>query len=76
MYIMPEMIELGIEDGKEWPSAAHRTVAQRLFLCNPLIHTRDALTSAVSKLLTVPLKEIETLTLEDLGKYGLGIYVS
>lgn len=73
MYMLESMIDMGLANGKEWPSNSHRVVAQTILLNNPNITSRDKLTSGVEKILSIPMEEIETVTLQDLYKYGFTI---
>jgi hypothetical protein len=76
MYLMESMIDMGLKEGQEWPSDAHRVVASRLALGNRLVHTRDALNDVVQKVIAIPADKIETVTIADLPAYGLGLCVS
>ena len=71
MYMLEEMIDLGLEDGQKWPSPAHRIVAANLALCNPQVTSRDTLTSIVQKVRKIPKSKIKTVTHAELSKYGL-----
>ena len=63
MYAFPEMIDMGLKEGQQWPSEIHRAVAQNLALYNPDVRTRDHLTDIVQKIITVPMDRIKMLTL-------------
>lgn len=76
MYMIPDMIDMGLKTGQTWPSKAHRQVAQNLFLCNPLIMCRDALNDGVQKVIAIPKHRIKTITLAELPEFGLGLQVS
>lgn len=72
MYMMDDMIDIGLPDDKVWPTKAHRVVAQQVGLCNPRVTTRDALTRIVSSVLSIPNDKIEKVSLIDLVKvYGV-----
>ena len=73
MYIFPEMIDMGLQEGQEWPTEYHKIVAQNVLLCNETITTRDALTQGVQNILKIPEDKIKTITFEDLSKYGFGL---
>jgi hypothetical protein len=73
MYLIDDMIEMGLKDGQKWPTKAHRNVAINLALGNPLICTRDALTGVVQKVCAIPEKDIKTLRWTDLPKYDLAL---
>ncbi|MDD5651628.1 MAG: hypothetical protein PHF86_14635 [Candidatus Nanoarchaeia archaeon] len=68
MYIIPDLINLGLKDDQQWPTEAHKVVAQNLLLCRPEINDRDILIQCVQIILTVPIEKIETITLEELIK--------
>lgn len=71
MYMLEDMIEMGLKKGQKWPTDMHRVVACNLALCNPHVTTRDALTEIVQKVRKIPKSEIETVTMDGLRKYGL-----
>jgi hypothetical protein len=66
MYILPEMIEMGLLKDQEFPTEAHRKVASNLGLCNPLVVQRDTLIEVVQSVLRVPIEEIESVTIDDM----------
>jgi len=68
MYILPDMIEIGLEDGKKFPTEDHKTVAQNIGLCNPEVTNAEKLTYIVNCILNVPNDRIKTVTLEELEK--------
>src|ERR1700723_3589938 len=59
MYLIEDMIDMGLKAGQKWPSAAHRKVASTLVIGNPLIRTRDALTEIVQKVCKIPKTKIK-----------------
>lgn len=63
MYIMPTMIDMGLEEGQEWPSEAHKVVASHIGLCNPCVVNRDSLTEIVQAVLKIPQDEIQQVDL-------------
>lgn len=71
MYMLDDMIDMGLKDGQKWPTPAHREVACNLALCNPAVKTRDTLTAIVQKVRKIPKSKIETVSWSDLPKYGL-----
>lgn len=75
MYMMEAMIEMGLKEGQDFPSDAHRQVAMNLALGNPLITSRDALTDVVQKVCAIPETEIKTVKFNDLARYGLNVFV-
>lgn len=75
MYMLNDMIDMGLKDRQKWPSDAHRVVAQNIALCNPQITTRDALTQVVQKVCKIPKSKIKTVTLAEMPKYGLTLNV-
>lgn len=76
MYVIPSMIDMGLKEGQVWPeNEAYKIVASNLALQNPLVTNRDTLTNIVQCVLKIPENEIKTITLADLPKYGLEIFV-
>jgi len=73
MYLIPEMIDMGLPKGAKWPSAAHRQVAINLFIQNPAIKGMDMLQDGVSKVLKIPNGKIKKVTYKDLPKYGFNV---
>jgi hypothetical protein len=71
MYVFEEMIDLGLEEGKQWTSPLHKTVAQNLLLNNPRITTRDTLTECVNKINSIPKSEIRSFSFYDAFKLGI-----
>lgn len=71
MYMLDEMIEMGLEEGQKWPSPAHREVACNLALCNPMVTNRSTLTDIVQKVRKIPKSKIKTVTMAGLQEYGL-----
>lgn len=72
MYLLEDMIEMGLKRGQKWPTKAHRQVACNLVLGNPLVRTRDELTEIVQRVRKIPKAKIKTTRWTDLPKYGLG----
>lgn len=70
MYIIPEMINMGLKEGQEWPNEAYKIVAQNILLGNPRVNTRDVLNDGVQKILSIPEDKIKTVTFSDLPEYG------
>lgn len=66
MYIMPNMVDIGLPVKGEWKSTAHRAVAQNIGLCKSNVTTRDALMEIVAAVQSVPLDRIETITFREL----------
>ena len=70
MYIVPEMIDLGLAKGEKWTSRIHRQVAQNAFLCNPNITNCDALYHNCNIVNKIPKSKIKKVTFQDLRKLG------
>lgn len=68
MYLLPEMIDLGLKTNQKWPTPAHKQVAQTIGLCNSRVTTRDALTEVVQAIRKVPKSKIKKVTVLDLAK--------
>jgi hypothetical protein len=73
MYLTEEFIDLGLPEGAQWPSPAHRAVAINLFIQNPAIRGRDMLQEGVAKVLKIPNGKIKKVTFKDLPKYGFNV---
>lgn len=73
MYIVPEFIDMGLTEGRTWPTPKHREVAQFLFLCNPNITKLDSLIASVVSLLDADLteNELDDLTLNEMAQRGV-----
>lgn len=71
MYAMLEMINLGLTEGKQFPSEAHKKVAQNIAIGNPSVFQRDLLIDIVEAVCRVPEKYISTITAEQMvDAYG------
>lgn len=62
MYIIADMIDLGLLDGQQWPSEAHKRVAMNIGLCNSRVTKRDALIEIVQAVIAIPMNEIRRVT--------------
>ena len=72
MYIIPDMIDLGLSKNKKWKSLTHRIVAQNIGLCNSRVNTRTKLTEVVSAINKIPKNQIKLVTVIDLAsKYNV-----
>lgn len=67
MYMIENMIEMGLEEGQEFPNNAYRVVACNLALFNKNVTTRDALTTIVQEVLLIPEDKIRTITFYELS---------
>lgn len=66
-YLVPEMVtELGLEEGEEWKSKVHKTVAENIVLGNPLIDSRDKLMDVVARVQKIPDDRIKKVTAGEL----------
>jgi hypothetical protein len=70
MYMFPEMINMGLKEGQEWPNEVYKEVAKCVLLCNPRVTTRDVLNEGVQKILSIPEDKIKTVTYAELPDYG------
>ena len=70
MYIVADMIDLGIVKGQVWTSPYHRRVAQNVCLCNPNIITCDQLVHNCGIINQIPKSRIKKATFADLRKLG------
>lgn len=72
MYMILDMIDMGLQNGQSWTSPEHRQVAQNLAICNPNVKELDVLIQIVQVVLTVPTNLIKTITYDQIVKdYGL-----
>lgn len=72
MYMLPEMIDMGLQEGQEWPSDAHKVVAQNVALCNSRVTTRDILTEVCQAIIAIPESDIKTVTwIQLVDKYNV-----
>jgi hypothetical protein len=78
MYLVSDLIDLGLPQGAQWPTPSHRLVAINLFIRNPAIKGMDMLQEGVAKVLKIPNGKIKKITFKDLPKYGfkVGIQVT
>jgi len=76
MYIMEDMIDMGLKEDQEWPSEIYRNVAEYILLCNSNINTRDKLESGVQKILKIPCDRISKITFGELSEFGFSISTS
>jgi hypothetical protein len=76
MYMLPDMIYLGLKDGESFPNDDYKQVACAIGLCNDRINTRSELQEIVRAINLVPLDEIRTVTLIDLATKYKVPYIS
>lgn len=63
MYVFEGFVETARKNvGKEWPSDAHRVVAENICLNNPKITTMDGLMEMVDRVIKIPAEKIRTIT--------------
>jgi hypothetical protein len=73
MYLMPEMIDMGLRKGETWATPDHRLVAQNILLGNRLVRTMDSLQEAASIINAIPKADIVKVTANDLRERGIPI---
>ena len=66
MYAFPNMLVLGLKDEQDFPSEAHRIVAEHVAIGNPMVHDRDTLMGVVQAVISVPAERIEEVTYKQL----------
>ena len=72
MYMIDNMIDMGLEENEKWTSDAHRVVAQHVAILNPRITSKQKLMDTCSAINKIPENEIKKVTAEDLiGKYAV-----
>lgn len=74
MYLLDDMIEMGLKKGQKWPSPEHRLIACNVALCNPMVKDRGTLIEIVQKIRDIPQDKIKTVTFADLPSYGIGLF--
>jgi len=73
MYILDDMVDMGLPDGVRWPSEMHRMAAQNILIANPEISNMDDLKKGVLNIINIPSEVLPSLTLDDLPKYGFKV---
>lgn len=68
MYVFPEMLEM---TKQEWPSDAHRTVAEKVLLCNSRYFTLSGLMEGAEIIAAIPEEMIKLATAADLAALGI-----
>jgi hypothetical protein len=68
MYAFPAMLEL---TEQEWPSEAHKVVAERVLIGNSRYHSLTDLKEGASIIAAIPEDKIKLVTAMDL--YALGV---
>lgn len=68
MYILGHMIDMGLLEGQDWPSPAHRVVAGHLALCNSRVTTKDSLVEVCQAVIAIPEDRIQKVTLTEAVK--------
>ena len=76
MYMLNDMIEIGLPKGEEWPTEAYKKVAQNILIGNPNINSIDAFQTGVKNILKIPLDKIKIITIPELSEYGFTIQPS
>ena len=75
MYLIPDMIDMGLSESEDWPTLYHRQVAINLFIGNPNVNTRTELQTGVNKIIKIPNNKIKQITIEDLKDYNFHVGV-
>lgn len=66
MYLLSEMVDLGLPEGHSWPSEDHKVVASTLLISNSRVSSRSALQEGVAAVLRVPQDCIRTVTVSQM----------
>lgn len=66
MYMLPDMIEMGLEDGKDFTTGAHKEVCITCVIGRPGIDNLDQMIEMVKAINAVPVDRIQTVTIKDL----------
>lgn len=70
MYMIEEMVDKATGPAG-WKSQAHRKVAITLYIGNPRITTMEQLSDGVRRVNNIPMKEIKTVTMDGLSRWGI-----
>lgn len=73
MYLIDDMVDMGLPKGVSWPSEFHRVVAQNLLIGNPEIKDMDQLSKGVVNILNIPNEKIKTIKVSELNNYGFQV---
>ena len=65
MYAFPEMISLGLLENQEWPSEAHKKVAQFIGLGNGRVDSQDKLIEVCQTVIAIPMDKIKIVDIVD-----------
>lgn len=68
MYLLPDMIDMGLKDGERFKSEDHRTVCINIVIGRPGLDHLDQMVDVVSAVNAIPTNRIKTVTLEDCKK--------
>jgi hypothetical protein len=74
MYLIEDMVDMGLKSGQDWPTPAHRLVAANIVIGNPMVRDRGTLNEIVQRVVRIPKKTIKSVTFADLPKYGIGLF--
>ena len=70
MYISNGFIDMGLEDGQEWPSPFHKKVATICLIQNPLVFTREKLMKNVAIINSLEIGYLQCASVSDLLNKG------
>ena len=72
MYLIDDMIELGLPKGKSFPNKMYKDVAVTIGIGNPNVNSCAILEDVVQSVLSVPKNRIKTVTyLELVKEFGM-----
>ena len=77
MYMIEDMIDMGLGKDGKWTSKIHRLVAVNSCICNPRVKTMDTLSvncEIINKIPKSKIKKITFAALVKLGCKGLGVF--
>jgi len=66
MYLMPDMIDMGVEEGGKFPSEAHRTVCINVVIGRPGFDQLDHMIDVIKAVNKIPNHRIKNVTIGDL----------
>ena len=70
MYLINDMIDMGLGKDKKWKSSAHRLVAIGACVANDAITTMEVLSHNCEKINSISNKKIKNVTVQDLIDEG------
>ena len=61
MFVLEDMIDMGLKSGQKWMSKVHKMVAIEVCIYNPWVNTPDILTKNVQIINSIPCESINEI---------------